>query len=44
MEFRGNSVAIKRLKAVTASEAMPKFTKEVAMLDTFQCYNIVHFD
>ena len=42
--FRGNSVAIKRLKEVTASEAsMAEITEEVAMLDKFQCYNIVHF-
>ena len=42
--FRGNSVAVNRLKAVTTSdEAMTEFTKEVAMLDKFRCYKIVHF-
>ena len=42
--FRGNSVAIKRLKEVTASDkAMVEFVKEVAVLEKFRCYNIVHF-
>ena len=43
-EFRGNSVAIKRLNEVTTcDEAMAGFTKEVAMLDKFRCDQIVHF-
>ena len=43
-EFRGNRVAIKRLNEVTTSDkAMTEFTKEAAMLDKFQCDQIVHF-
>ena len=42
--FRGNDVAIKKMKEVDASEAsMAEFEKEVAMLDKFRCDQIVHF-
>ena len=42
--FRGNDVAVKKMKDVDASdEAMDEFLKEVAMLDKFRCDQIVHF-
>ena len=42
--FRGNDVAIKKMKDVDASAAtMAEFEKEVAMLDKFRCDQIVHF-
>ncbi|ELP93769.1 protein serine/threonine kinase, putative [Entamoeba invadens IP1] len=41
--FRGNKVAIKKLKMCDAEEAMEEFGKEVSMLDKFRCNYIVHF-
>ena len=42
--FRGNAVAVKRMKEVDASaNSMDEFIKEVAMLDKFRCDQIVHF-
>ena len=42
--YRGNAVAIKRLKTMFLSEdAVREFEKEVDMLDKFRCDNFVHF-
>ena len=43
-KFRGNDVAIKKMKDVDASEtSMEEFVKEIGMLDKFRCDQIVHF-
>ena len=42
--FRGNDVAVKKMKEVGVNEAsMAEFEKDVAILDKFQCEQIVHF-
>ena len=42
--FRGNDVAIKKMKEVGVSaDSLDEFAKEVAMLDKFRCDQIVHF-
>ncbi|ELP86126.1 protein serine/threonine kinase, putative [Entamoeba invadens IP1] len=43
-EFRGNVVAIKKMKEITNNEkSIEEFKKEVAMLEKFRCGYIVHF-
>ncbi|ELP83628.1 protein serine/threonine kinase, putative [Entamoeba invadens IP1] len=42
--FRGNKVAIKKMKTIeNGEEGMKEFEKEVSMLDKFRCDYIVHF-
>ena len=42
--FRGNDVAIKKMKEVgVCEESMAEFEKEVAVLDKFRCENRIHF-
>ncbi|ELP89213.1 serine/threonine protein kinase, putative [Entamoeba invadens IP1] len=42
--FRGNLVAIKKLKNISNEEnVLDEFTKEIEMLDKFRCDYIVHF-
>ena len=41
--YRGNDVAVKKMKEADASEAtMAEFAKEVSMLDKFRCDQIVN--
>ena len=43
-KFKGNDVAVKKMKDVDASEkSLAEFEKEIAMLDKFRCEQIVHF-
>ena len=41
--FRGNVVAIKKIKRTQTEESLLEFKKEVAMLDKFRCDYIVYF-